>query len=79
MDKKTLNHKATDTLRTCFAVETDTRLTEVGLKTGTLLCNGGLLIELNSDEAANWLRSDDIIEKFLENLHRETWKFAFSA
>lgn len=68
MDEKTLNRKATDALRTCLAVAKDPKPAVVRLKTGTLLRNGGLLLELNSDEAADWLRSDEVIERFLENL-----------
>ena len=68
MDEKTLNRKATDAIRTCFAIDSDNRPAEVRLKTSTLLRNGGLLLELNSDEAASWLKSGDIIDRFLENL-----------
>ena len=68
MNEETLNRKAADAIRTCFAVASDNRPAEVKLKTGTLLRNGGLLLELNSDEAAHWLRSEDVIGRFLENL-----------
>ena len=68
MDERTLTRKATDALRTCYAVAGDPKPTEVKLKAGTLLRNGGLLLELNTDEAALWLKSDEIINRFLENL-----------
>ena len=68
MDERTLTRKATDALRTCYAVAGDPKPTEVKLKAGTLLQNGGLLLELNTDEAALWLKSDEIINRFLENL-----------
>ena len=68
MDEKTLTRKATDALYTVFAAATDPKPVEVKLKSGILLRNGGLLLELNSDEAAQWLRSDGVITSFLENL-----------
>jgi len=68
MDEKTLTRKATDALYTVFAAVTHPKPNEVKLKSGVLLRNGGLLLELNSDEAANWLRSDGIITSFLGNL-----------
>ena len=68
MDERTLTCKATDALRTCYAVAGDPKPTEVKLKAGTLLRNGGLLLELNTDEATLWLKSDEIINRFLENL-----------
>ena len=68
MDERTLTRKATDALRTCYAIAEDPKPTEVKLKAGTLLRNGGLLLELNTDEAALWLKSDEIINRFLENL-----------
>ena len=68
MNEVTLNRKATDAIRTCLAVATDPKPAEAKLKTGTLLRNGGLLLELNSDEAAQWLKSEDVLERFLENL-----------
>ena len=68
MDEKTLTRKATDAMYMVFAAATDPKPAEVKLKSGILLRNGGLLLELNSDEAAHWLRSDGVITKFLENL-----------
>ena len=66
MDEKTLHRKATDALNTCLAVSEHTGV--VKLKAGTLLRNGGLLLELNSDEAAGWLKSDRVIGTFLKEL-----------
>ena len=68
MNEETLNRKATEALRTSFLVATDPKPAEVKLKTGTLLRNGGLLLELNSDEAAHWLKSDGVTDGFLERL-----------
>jgi len=68
MDEKTITRKAADALREIFAAEKGPKPTEVKLKSGTLLRNGGLLLELNSDEAARWLRSDDVIDCFLGSL-----------
>lgn len=68
MDEKTMTHKASDAIRTISAVAVDPKPTEVKLKSRTLLRNGGLLLELNSDEAANWLKSDAVINSFLENV-----------
>jgi hypothetical protein len=68
MDEKTITRKAADALRTIFAVATDPKPAEVKLKSGTLLRNGGLLIELNSNDAACWLKSEGVIDHFLENL-----------
>ena len=68
MDEKTLTRKATDALYTIFTAATDPKPAEVKLKSGILLRNGGLLLELNSNKAANWLRGDGVITNFLENL-----------
>ena len=68
MDEKTITRKATDALYTVFAAATNPKPAEVKLKSGILLRNGGLLLELNSDEAAHWLRSSEVITSFLENL-----------
>ena len=68
MDEKTMTRKAGDAIRTIFAVASEPKPVEVKLKSGTLLRNGGLLLELNSDEAANWLKSDEVLTSFLENV-----------
>lgn len=68
MDEKTLTRKATDALYTVFAAATGPKPDEVKLKSGVLLRNGGLLLELNSSEAANWLRSGGVTSSFLDNL-----------
>ena len=68
MDEKTLNRKATDALYTVLAAATEPKPAAARLKSGILLRNGGLLLELNSNKAAQWLRSDGVITSFLENL-----------
>ena len=68
MDEKTITRKAVDAIHTIYAVATEPKPSEIKLKSGTLLRNGGLLLELNSDEAAAWLKSEDVIASFLENV-----------
>ena len=68
MDEKTITRKAVDAIHTVYAAAAGPKPLEVKLKSGTLLRNGGLLLELNSDEAASWLKSDEIIASFLENV-----------
>ena len=68
MNEATLSRKAADSLRTTWATTTTVKPTEAKLKLVTLLRNGGLLLELNSPEMAQWLRSTDIIDRFLEGI-----------
>jgi hypothetical protein len=53
MDEKTIMRKATDAILTVYAAAAEPKPTKVKLKSGTILRNGGLLLELNSDEAAS--------------------------
>jgi len=42
------------------------------IKAITHLKNGGILMELDSDEAAQWIQSDKTHDKFLKNIHKDT-------
>jgi hypothetical protein len=68
MDEKTITRKAVNAIFMVYAAAADPKPSEIKLKSGTLLRNGGLLLELNSDEAAEWLRSEEVITSFLENV-----------
>lgn len=68
MNETTLSRKADDSLRTTWAATSSPKPNVVKLKMATLLRNGGLLLELNTPEAAQWLTSGEITEKFLEGI-----------
>jgi len=68
MDEETLSRKAEDSLRTTWAAVLTPKPTSVKLKSTTLLRNGGLLIELDTSEAAQWLKSVETIDKFLDGI-----------
>jgi hypothetical protein len=68
MDERTLTRKATDALSTVWAAITDPTVPRPTLKSATLMRNGGLLLELDSPEAANWLKGDEIRDSFLTNM-----------
>jgi len=68
MDEETLSRKANDSLRMTWAAAQAPKPLSIKLKSVTLLRNGGLLLELDSPEAATWLRSEGITDKFLEGV-----------
>ena len=68
MDEATLTRKTTDALNTIWAAASEPKLPRPKLRAATLLRNGGLLLELDSSEAAEWLKGDDIREDFLTNV-----------
>ena len=68
MDETTLARKTNDALNTVWAATPEPKLPRPKLKTATLMRNGGLLLEFDSSEAAEWLKGDDVRESFLTNV-----------
>ena len=68
MDETTLTRKVNDALNTVWAAAPEPKLPRPKLRAVTLMRNGGLLLELGSSEAAEWLRGDDVREGFLTNV-----------
>lgn len=68
MNEETLSRKAKDSLRTTWTTAPSPKPENIKLKSITLLRNGGLLLELDTPEAASWLRSDGVTDKFLESI-----------
>ena len=68
MDEATLTRKTTDALSTIWAAAPEPKISHPKLKATTLMRNGGLLLELDSSEAAEWLKGDDIRGRFLTNI-----------
>lgn len=68
MNETTLSRKTIDALNTVWAATPEPKLPHPKLKTATLMRNGGLLLELDSPEAAEWLKGDDTREGFLTNI-----------
>jgi len=68
MDEYTLSRKANDSVNTIWAATTEPKPPRPKLKAATLMRNGGLLLELDSSEAVDWLKRDDIRERFLSNM-----------
>ena len=67
-DELTLSRKSLDSLNTTWASFTDLKPPHPKLKSAILLRTGNLLIELDSAEAADWLRKDAPHDTFLANL-----------
>jgi len=68
MDEYTLSRKATDSIKTIWAATTEPKPPHPKLKAATLMCNGGLLLELDSPKAVDWLKREDVQESFLSNM-----------
>jgi len=68
MEESTLSRKANDALNTIWVAATDPKPPHPKLRTVTLMRNGGLLLKLDSSEAAEWLKRDEIREGFLTNI-----------
>jgi len=67
MNGETLTRKATDSLQTTW-LGADPQPPRPKLKSSTMLRNGGLLLELDTTESAQWLKSEKVIEVFLGNV-----------
>ena len=68
LDEHTLSRKSLDSLNTTWAAATDPKPPLPKLKAATLLRNGGLLLELDKSEGAEWLKEDLPRRSFLANL-----------
>ena len=68
LDERTLTRKATDTINTVWASTPEPKSPRPTLKSATLLHNGGLLLELDSPEAVDWLRKSETRERLLANI-----------
>ena len=68
MDEETLTRKVKDSLIATWTTAPEPKPTSVNLKSSTLLRNGGLLLEMGSTEAAEWLKNDDTNGRFLEGV-----------
>jgi len=68
MDEATLTRKTNDALNTVWAAAPEPKLPHPKLKTATLMRNGGLLLELDSSETAEWLKGEEVREGFLANV-----------
>ena len=68
MDEYTLSRKAADSVNTIWAATTKPKPPRPKLKAATLMRNGGLLLELDSPKAVDWLKREDVRESFLSNM-----------
>ena len=68
MDEETLTRKVKDSIIATWTTAPEPKPTSVNLKSSTLLRNGGLLLEMGSAEAAEWVRSGDANSRFLEGV-----------
>jgi hypothetical protein len=68
LDERTLMRKATDAIITVWASTPEPKPLHPTLKAATLLRNGGLLLEIDSSEAADWLRTRENRDRLLTNM-----------
>ena len=68
LDEYTLSRKALDAINSTWTTAQDPKPTSPKLKAATLMRNGGLLLELDSAQAADWLRKPAPRDSFLSNL-----------
>ena len=68
MTETVLARKANDAIKTAWAIIPDPKPEIPKIKAAILMRNGGLLLELNSNEAAEWLRNGTNRENFLNNI-----------
>ena len=69
MGSDTLSRKVNDAINTAWAITPEPRPANCPkVNASTLLRNGGLLLEFDSETSANWLRDDDISQNFLTNI-----------
>jgi len=68
MNEETLTRKVKDSLVMTWTTTPEPKPTLVKLKSSTLLRNRGLLLEMDTAEAAEWLKNDDINGRFLEGI-----------
>ena len=68
MDQDTLARKVNDAINVAWATTPDAELTRPKIKDVTLMRNGGLLLEFDSEQSANWLKRDEISKRVLDNI-----------
>ena len=68
VDERTLMRKATNTINTVWASTPEPKSLRPTLKSATLLHNDGLLLELDSPEAIDWLRKSKTGGHLLANI-----------
>ena len=68
MNEDTLTRKVKDSLITTWTTAPDPKPASINLKSSTLLRNGGLLLEMDTAEAATWLKNNDTSTRFLEGI-----------
>lgn len=68
MDQTTLARKVNDAINVAWAATPDPDLTRPKIKDVTLMRNGGLLLEFDSEQSANWLKREDISKRVLDNI-----------
>ena len=68
MSETVLNRKTKDAINTVWAITPKPKLALPRVKVAVLLRNGGLLLELDRAEAAEWLCNDTNRTKILENI-----------
>ena len=68
MSDTVLGRKAKDAIATAWAIAPEPKPTLPGVKAAVLLRNGGLLLEMDSTEAAEWLCDDANRTSVLNNI-----------
>lgn len=68
MDETTLARKANDSIKTTWAATPDPKPEVPKIKSATLMRNGGLLLELDSQDSAKWLLTESNRIRFLNNI-----------
>ena len=68
MDETVLARKANDAVKTTWAATSEPKPEIPKIKAAILMRNGGLLLELDSPESANWLLDDSNRTRFLDNI-----------
>jgi hypothetical protein len=62
-----IKKKANNTIKECGGESLEHKI-----KASMHLKNGGILMELDSDEAAQWIQGDTTCNKFLKSIHKDT-------
>ena len=68
LDEHMLSRKAVESLNTTWVAAPEPKPAIPKLKAATLLRNGGLLLELDTADAADWLREETPRDSFLANM-----------
>ena len=68
MDQDTLARKVNDAVNTAWAITPEPRPSRPKIRASTLMRNGGLLIEFDTEASADWLKGDEVSRTFLENV-----------